>query len=242
MLNGFSDLRTLWHSYRCHLAWLQASAQRPLTPSPKHIPNKWERSSSQVSHPDCRRNCPAHVPSQSKPGKTTHGERSPCSSLFWRKSKAQKHSNVSHIPIKGGTREEEEGRKSECPYKRKCAKDCRRSGGLQWYLCEQRHGRGWGWLRAEADIDMGHRAYSPCIQQHSGLILNHQALGRSRIMWESHLNHSAEDMQVQVDQVVASRNKSNDSHSQPRGMVNRRKQGYRNESNLERQTDMSNSE
>ena len=80
---------------------------------------------------------------------------------------------------------------------------------------------------------MGHRSNSPCDLQHSGLILNRPAIGRSPVMWESPLNHSIEDMQVQVYQVVARHYQKYDSHSQSRGMVNKRKQGYRNESNLE---------
>ena len=65
LLNCSPDLRTVWHSHRGDLAWLQTSAQRPLTPSPKHFPDDWERSSSQVPPSDYRRDCPAHVPPQS---------------------------------------------------------------------------------------------------------------------------------------------------------------------------------
>lgn len=82
VLNRSPDLRTLRHSHRSHLAWFQTSAQRPLPPSPDHLPNDWKRSSSQVSPLDYRRDCPAHVPPQPKPFTTTHGKRSTRSSLF----------------------------------------------------------------------------------------------------------------------------------------------------------------
>ena len=82
VLNRSPDLRTLRHSYRSYLAWLQTSAQRPLTPSPEHLTNDWERDSSEISPPDRWRNCSAHVPPQPKSCTTTHGKRSPCSSLF----------------------------------------------------------------------------------------------------------------------------------------------------------------
>lgn len=82
VLTRSPDFRTLWHSDRSHLAWLQTSAQRPLTPASKHLPNDWERSPSQVPPSDYCRVCPAHVPPQPKPCTTTHGKRSSRSSLF----------------------------------------------------------------------------------------------------------------------------------------------------------------
>lgn len=118
------------------MAWLQTSAQRPLTPPPKHFPNDWERPSGQVPPSDRRRDDAAHVSPQSKPCPTAHGKRGPRSPLFQRRSKAQEYSDVPHVSLEGGPREEEEAGEPECAEKRGRAEDCGRSGGLQWHFCK----------------------------------------------------------------------------------------------------------
>lgn len=64
VLTRSPDLRTMRYSHRGHLAGLQTSPQRPLTPSSQHLSNHWECPSSQISPPDYRRNCLAHLAPQ----------------------------------------------------------------------------------------------------------------------------------------------------------------------------------
>jgi len=139
VINEHADIRTMRHSDRRRLAWLQATTKRALTPSTKQPARSFRQCHSlQVPNSDECRCISARQPPLAQSRESTFGERDAEPHVFQRRPTTEADSHVPYLPIKSRAREKETARESQRTHPRCCTRP--RRDRLQLHL--QRTGRG----------------------------------------------------------------------------------------------------
>jgi hypothetical protein len=139
VINEHTDLRTMRHSDRRRLAWLQASTKRPLTTSTKQPARSFrQRHPLQIHHPHERRCISTRQLAFTESCEPTLSKRDAEPQVLQRRPTTKTDSHVPYLPIKSRPREEETPRQSQCSHARRRTRS--RRDRLQLHL--QRAGRG----------------------------------------------------------------------------------------------------
>jgi hypothetical protein len=139
VINEHTDLRTMRHSDRRRLAWLQASSKCTLAPSTKQPARSCrQRHPLQVHQPyECRCISTRQL-AFAESRKPSLSKRNAEPQVLQRRPTPEANSHVPYLPIKSRPREEETTRESQCSHARRRARFGR--DRLQLHL--QRTGRG----------------------------------------------------------------------------------------------------